>query len=54
MPKNKMSPTLEEVLSETDLLQCLVVDKAGGILGYLKLALLDLLAKLPVACSVKV
>nr|POF16381.1 hypothetical protein CFP56_23899 [Quercus suber] len=31
-----------------DLFQCLVVDKAGGIFGDIKLPLLDLLAELPV------
>jgi hypothetical protein len=32
----------------TYLFQCLVVDKTGGILWHLELALLDLLAKLPI------
>jgi hypothetical protein len=35
----------------THLLEGLVVHKAGGVLGDLKLALLDLLAKFPKASS---
>lgn len=41
----------EDRRATTHLFECLVVDKAGSVLGYLEGALLDLLAELPVRVS---